>query len=84
MSTFDLGEVRCAIVTAKVDGLPAGDAAATLAAANVNVTTTVPEHSQLDSEDRGVHPLVRLSPHYFNTEAELDRATEVFALLPRP
>jgi selenocysteine lyase/cysteine desulfurase len=32
---------------------------------------------------RDVHPLVRLSPHYYNTEAELDRATEVIAGLPR-
>ena len=26
-----------------------------------------------------MHPLVRLSPHYYNTEAELDRAAEAIA-----
>ncbi|WP_371582031.1 hypothetical protein [Streptomyces sp. NBC_01314] len=45
------------------------------------VTTTVPEHTQFDTEHRGVHPLVRLSPHYYNTEAELDRAVEAMAAL---
>jgi selenocysteine lyase/cysteine desulfurase len=43
------------------------------------VTATVPEDTQFDTEVRGVHPLVRLSPHYYNTEAELDRAVEVIS-----
>jgi selenocysteine lyase/cysteine desulfurase len=47
------------------------------------VTTTVPGHSQFDTEDRGVHPLVRLSPHYYNTEQELARAVDVVATLAR-
>lgn len=55
-----------------------------LALQGINVTTTVPEHTQFDTEHRGVHPLVRLSPHYHNTEAELDQAVDVFAELARP
>jgi selenocysteine lyase/cysteine desulfurase len=47
------------------------------------VTATVPEHTQFDTEVRDVHPLARLSPHYYNTEAELDRAVEVIAGIPR-
>ncbi|HYN95273.1 MAG TPA: aminotransferase class V-fold PLP-dependent enzyme [Pilimelia sp.] len=81
VTTHDLGRVRCAIVTAKVAGVPAADVAAHLAAAGVNVTTTVPEHTQFDTEDRGVHPLVRFSPHYYNTEDELDRAAHLVAEL---
>lgn len=81
VTTHDLGRDRCAIVTAKVRGLSAAEVAAALARRGINVTTTVPEHTQFDTEHRGVHPLVRLSPHYYNTEAELDRAIEVLAEL---
>jgi selenocysteine lyase/cysteine desulfurase len=81
--THDLGAVRCAIVTAAVDGVPAADVATALRRAAVNVDTTVPEHSQFDTEDRDVHPLVRLSPHYYNTETEVDRAVDLIAALAR-
>ncbi|QYX81689.1 aminotransferase class V-fold PLP-dependent enzyme [Streptomyces akebiae] len=83
VTTHDLGEHRCAIVTAKVDGLSATEVAAGLARQRINVTTTDPDHTQFDTEHRGVHPLVRLSPHYYNTEAELDRTVEVMADLAR-
>lgn len=83
VSTHDLGQHRCAIVTAAVDGLAAERVAALLANDHINVSTTVPEHNQFDTEDRGVHPLVRLSPHYYNTEAELDRAIAAVSGLPR-
>ncbi len=83
VSTHDLGTTRCAIVTVKVDGMPAEDVVAALARAGINVTATTAEHTQFDSEVRDVHPLARLSPHYYNTEAELDRAVEVIANLPR-
>ena len=83
VSTHDLGVVRCAIVTARVQGVPAADAAAALGRAGVNVSTTVAEHSPLDTEDRAVHPLVRFSPHYYNTEEELDRAAGLVAAIAR-
>ncbi len=79
VTTYDLGRDRCAIVTMKVDAVPTADVAAALAKQGINVSTTVAEHSQLDTENRGVHPLVRLSPHYYNTEAELDQAVEAVA-----
>jgi selenocysteine lyase/cysteine desulfurase len=79
--THDQGARTCAIVTASVEGVRSADVAAALAAAGINVTLTVAEDNPLDSEERGVHPLVRLSPHYYNTEAELDRALDVIAAL---
>ena len=81
VSTHDLGEVRCAIVTASVAGVATDEVAAHLARAGVNVTTTVPEQTPFDTEERGVHPLVRLSPHVYNTEDELDRAVRAIVEL---
>jgi selenocysteine lyase/cysteine desulfurase len=83
VTVHDLGRDRCAIVTAKIDGLPAERAAQALARAGVNVSTTVPEDNPLDTQDRGVHPLIRFSPHYYNTEAEIDRAAELVSSLAR-
>jgi selenocysteine lyase/cysteine desulfurase len=83
VTTYDLGRDRCAIVTAKIDTLPTADVAAALAKQGINVSTTFAEHTQFDTENRGVHPLVRLSPHYYNTEAELDQAVEAVAELAR-
>jgi len=81
VTTHDLGQTRCAIVTAKIDRLEAEPAAAALRRAGVNVSTTVPKDNPLDTQDRGVHPLIRFSPHYYNTEDEIDRATELVAAL---
>jgi selenocysteine lyase/cysteine desulfurase len=83
VTTHDLGRQRCAIVTASVAGVAATEVATFLGQAGVNVTTTVPEHTQFDTEARGVHPLVRFSPHYYNTEEELDRAVELTSTLIR-
>lgn len=83
VTTHDLGKVRCAIVTTSVEGRSADEVAAALAREGINVSTTVPEHNQFDTEVRDVHPLVRLSPHYYNTEDELDRALDVLARLAR-
>jgi selenocysteine lyase/cysteine desulfurase len=43
------------------------------------VSVTVAGHTPFDTEIRDVHPLVRLSPHYYNTEDEIDRAVTAVA-----
>lgn len=70
---------RVGIVLAKIDRLPAEQAAEDLGRASVNVSTTVPGDNPLDTQDRGVHPLIRFSPPYYNTEDEIDRAAELVA-----
>jgi len=81
VTTHDLGETRCAIVTALVDGVPSAEVKTRLRDAGINVTVTDPLHAQFDTEERGLPPLVRLSPHYYNTEDELDRAVEEISRL---
>ena len=83
VTVHDLGRSRCAIVTAKIDNVLAEQAAQDLGRAGVNVSTTVPEDNPLDTQDRGVHPLIRFSPHYYNTDDEIDHATELVAGLAR-
>lgn len=79
VTTHDLGANRCAIVTAKVEGVESADLARDLASQRINVSTTIPEDTQFDTEERGLPPLVRLSPHYYNTEGEVDTAVEAVA-----
>jgi len=79
--THDLGVDRCAIVTASLDRMDSAEFAQRLGENGVNVSVTDAEHSQFDSEVRSVHPLVRLSPHYYNTEAEIERTLEVVSAL---
>jgi len=81
VTVHDLGRERCAIVTARVAGVPAERVADALSRRGISVTTTVAEHNQFDSEVRDVHPLVRLSPHYYNTDAEVDQAIDAIASL---
>lgn len=83
VTTHDLGAHRCAIVTAKIDGHRTDDVAAALARDRINVSVTLPEDNPFDTEDRGVHPLVRLSPHCYNTEAEIDEAAQVIEKIAR-
>ncbi|GFG55758.1 aminotransferase [Mycolicibacterium agri] len=81
VTVHDLGREQCAIVTAKVSGVDSEAVADALLRQGINVSTTVPEHNQFD--ERGVHPLVRLSPHYYNTDDEIDQAIAAVAALAR-
>ena len=79
VTTHDLGTDRCAIVTAALTGRDASGVKDQLTARGINVSTTVPEDNQFDTEVRGVHPLVRFSPHYYNTEDEISRTLDIVA-----
>jgi selenocysteine lyase/cysteine desulfurase len=79
VSVHDLGTERCAIVTAMVAGLDSAEVAGALGRRGINVSTTVPEHNQLD--ERGIHPLIRFSPHYYNTEDEVDAALDAVSAI---
>jgi selenocysteine lyase/cysteine desulfurase len=79
VTVHDLGVDHCAIVTAAVAGHGSADVAAALGRRGINVSVTVPHDNPLDTQERDVHPLVRLSPHYYNTDAEIDRAVDAIS-----
>lgn len=73
VSVHDQGSERCAIVTFTREGTPAATVADRLREGGINVSVTSVESARYDFEARGLTELVRASPHYYNTEDELDQ-----------
>jgi cysteine desulfurase / selenocysteine lyase len=69
----DQGRRQCGIVTFTVDGSSPSEVQQRLSRHGVNVSVSLAEHARLDLPGRGLSQLVRTSPHYYNTEAELER-----------
>ena len=79
VTLHDLGPEPAAIVSFSVAGEDAAAVKARCAAAGINLSTSQPSSTLLDATARGLPTLVRASPHYYNSEAEIDRALEVIA-----
>ena len=73
----DLGMNPSAIVSFTIDGIEAQAMVDAAAAAGITIGVSNPSSTLLDAEARGLPPLVRASPHYYNTEAEVDRLVDV-------
>lgn len=69
----DLGANPSAIVSFTLDGIAAEDVVAKAAAANITIGASDPASTRIDAERRALPVLVRASPHYYNTEEEVDR-----------
>lgn len=65
--------VRSGIVTFTVDDVPAADVVQHIRAAGINVSLSTPDYARVDFETHGIEGLVRVSPHAYNTEDEVDR-----------
>lgn len=73
----DRGRQKCAIVSFQKRGEAAAALAARLRENNINVSVTELSSARLDLGERGLDSLLRASPHYFNTENEIDRFIEI-------
>ncbi|WP_029007734.1 aminotransferase class V-fold PLP-dependent enzyme [Azospirillum halopraeferens] len=78
----DRGRERCAIVTFTVEGRAAASVKAALRAQGINVSVSVASSTRFDMDARGLSEVVRASPHYYNTEEELDRLVAAVRSLP--
>jgi len=81
--TYDIGRHLCAIVTTHVPGVDSNQVMERLFDMGVNVSVTGPSSTRIDAERRHLPELIRLSPHYYNTEDELDVAVAALAGLSR-
>jgi selenocysteine lyase/cysteine desulfurase len=69
---LDRGRELCAIVTVAFDGLASDELHDELERRGINSSVSERQHARYDFTDKGVEWALRLSPHYYNTEAELD------------
>lgn len=69
----DLGSRPGAIVSFTMEGYDADAIVSSAAAAGITIGVSDPSSTRIDAEIRSLPPLVRASPHYYNTEAEIDR-----------
>jgi selenocysteine lyase/cysteine desulfurase len=80
---LDRGATRCAIVTIEIAGRDATTIVRALADRRINVVASLREFGIYDFTAKGVQTAVRLSPHYYNTEAEIGAAVEALGEIIR-
>lgn len=79
----DLGRTPGAIVSFTMEGHDADAIVRSAAAAGITIGVSDPSSTRIDAEIRALPPLVRASPHYYNTEAEIDRLIDHLTGLAR-
>ena len=77
----DLGRNPSAIVSFTIEGHEAEDIVARAGRAGITIGASDLASTRLDAEARRLPDLVRASPHYYNTEAEVDRLIELCTAL---
>lgn len=83
VTVHDLGRDPAAIVTFSVENCDAERVKAKLALSGINVSVSSPSRTLLDAQARKLPALVRASPHYYNTEDEIDDLVSVTSKLGR-
>ena len=73
---LDRGRTPCAIVTLAIEGRDARDIAQRFLERGINVNSSLREYGHYDFAEKGVDTALRVSPHYYNTEEEVERAIE--------
>ena len=72
LRVLDHGAELGAIVTVEIRGWRAADAVNELRARGINTSAAVREDALIDMDQKRATSALRISPHYYNTEAEID------------
>jgi len=80
---LDRGREQCAIVTVDVAGHDAADLKLRLRQRGINASSADRKSGVLDMDDKRASSVLRFSPHYYNTEDELETAVAALAELAR-
>jgi selenocysteine lyase/cysteine desulfurase len=76
---LDRGREKCAIVTIAVADRDAAELTLHLRERGINTSSADRKSGVLDMDDKLASTALRLSPHYYNTEDELETAVETLA-----
>ncbi|ANP90078.1 aminotransferase class V-fold PLP-dependent enzyme [Rhizobium leguminosarum] len=79
VSVHDLGERLASIISFTVEGRDSSAVMADLTSKGINVSVSPPSSTPVDACARQLPPVVRASPHYYNTEEEIDAFLEAIA-----
>jgi selenocysteine lyase/cysteine desulfurase len=74
---LDRGPELCGIVSTAIDGWNPKQLVATLRERKVNTSAQSRKDAVIDFDDKAVTASLRLSPHYYNTEDEIDQSVSV-------
>ena len=80
---LDRGSEPCAIVTIATEGHDPASLVHSLRAQGINTSLSMRDYAILDFDDQGVEAAVRISPHYYNTEEEIEAVVAGVAELTR-
>ncbi len=79
---LDRGKDLAAIVTAEVSGWNAPALVTALRQRSINTSASIGAHAVIDMAEKNAQSALRMSPHYYNTEAELDILIDALKSLP--
>jgi selenocysteine lyase/cysteine desulfurase len=78
---LDEGQELCSIITFTIPGFEAEAIKDKLASKKINVVTSYRIFAIIDYDKKGVQWAIRVSPHYFNLESEIDFFIEQLKLI---
>ena len=79
---LDRGSELAAIVTAEIPGWDAQELVEFLRQRGINTSASLRAYAVIDMDEKRAATALRLSPHYYNTEQEIDAVVETIRALP--
>jgi selenocysteine lyase/cysteine desulfurase len=70
---LDHGKELCAIVSVEIEGRDPRELVAALQSRRINTSAQTRVYAVIDYDQKGVAAALRISPHYFNTDEEIDQ-----------
>jgi selenocysteine lyase/cysteine desulfurase len=80
---LDRGPELCGIVSASIAGWSPAELVVALRERGINTSAQIRAYAVIDYDQKGVAASLRLSPHYYNTEAEIDQTVSAIRDLQR-